>query len=70
MGSSYSEFDSSIKSIASNNEILIIEIRSAYKEEVNNSRIDAIYQKIEDYCEQQEGISAVPVDLNLVRLSM
>lgn len=61
MGPSYSEFDKSIKSIASSNEMLIIEIRSAYKGEVNNSRIDAIYQKIEDYCEQQEGISDVPV---------
>ncbi len=61
MGPSYSEFDKSIKSIASNNEMLIIEIRFAYKGEVNNSRIDTIYQKIEDYCEKQEGISDVPV---------
>lgn len=61
IGPSYSEFDSSIKSVASNNEMLIIELGSAYKEEVNNSRIDEIYQKIEDYCEQQEGIDEIPV---------
>lgn len=61
IGPSYSEFDSSIKSVASNNEMLIIELGSVYKEEVNDSRIDEIYQKIEDYCEQQGGVSEVPV---------
>lgn len=61
MRSSYSEFDSSIKSVASNNKVIIIDLDSAYKEEINDSRIDKIYQKIKDYCEQQEGISEVPV---------
>lgn len=61
MGPSYSEFDSSIKSVASNNKMLIIELGSVYKEEVDDSRIDEIYQKIDDYCEQQEGISEIPV---------
>lgn len=61
MRSSYSEFDGSIKSVASNNKVIIIDLDSAYKEEINDSRIDKIYQKIEDYCEQQEGISEVPV---------
>ncbi|WP_048157934.1 hypothetical protein [Methanosarcina sp. Kolksee] len=61
IGPSYSEFDNSIKSVASNNEMLIIELGSVYKEEVNDSRIDEIYQKIEDYCEQQGGVSEVPV---------
>ncbi|AKB52677.1 hypothetical protein MSBRW_3424 [Methanosarcina barkeri str. Wiesmoor] len=61
IGPSYSEFDNSIKNVASNNEMLIIELGSAYKEEVNDSRIDEIYQKIEDYCEQQEGIDEIPV---------
>lgn len=60
MGPSYSEFDSSIKSVAASN-IIIIELGSAYKGKVNDSRIDEIYQKIEDYCEEQEGISEVPV---------
>lgn len=61
IGPSYSEFDSSITSVASNNKIIIIELGSAYKEEVDDSRIDEIYQKIDDYCKQQEGISEVPV---------
>ncbi len=61
MGPSYSEFDSSMQSVASNNEAIIIELGSAYKEEVDNSRIDEIYQKIDDYCERQEGISEIPV---------
>jgi len=60
MGPSYSEFDSSIKSVAAS-DIIIIELGSAYKGKVNDSRIDEIYQKIEDYCEEQEGISEVPV---------
>ena len=61
IGPSYSEFDSSITSVASNNKIIIIELGSAYKEEVDDSKIDEIYQKIDDYCKQQEGISEVPV---------
>ncbi|AAM03768.1 hypothetical protein [Methanosarcina acetivorans] len=61
VGPSYSEFDSSISGVASNSEIIIIELGSAYKEEVDDSRIDEMYQKIEDYCEEQEGISEIPV---------
>lgn len=60
MGPSYSEFDSSIKSVAAS-DVIIIELGSAYKEKVNDSKIDEIYQKIENYCEQQEGISDIPV---------
>jgi len=60
-GPSYSEFDRSIKSIASNNKVIIIDLDPAYKEEINDSRIDEIYRKIDDYCEQQEGISEIPV---------
>ncbi|KKG11376.1 hypothetical protein [Methanosarcina sp. 2.H.A.1B.4] len=60
IGPSYSEFDSSISSIAAS-DILIIELGSAYKEEVDDSRIDEMYQKIEDYCEEQESISEIPV---------
>jgi hypothetical protein len=36
-------------------------LNPAYKEEINDSKIDEIYQKIDDYCKQQEGISEVPV---------
>ena len=60
MGPSYSEFDSSITSVAAS-DVIIIELGSAYKEEVDDSRIDEIYQKIDNYCEQQEGISEIPV---------
>jgi hypothetical protein len=61
MGPSYSEFDNSVKSVASNNEIIIFELGSAYKEEINDSRIDEMYQKIDYYCEKQEDISEIPV---------
>lgn len=60
MGPSYSEFDTSIKCVAAS-DIIIIELNPAYKEEMNDSRIDEIYWKIEDYCEQQKGISEIPV---------
>lgn len=60
IGPSYSEFDKSIKSVAAS-DVIIIELGSAYKGEVNNSRIDEMYQKIEAYCEEQEGISDIPV---------
>jgi hypothetical protein len=35
IGPSYSEFDSSVKSVASNNEVIIIDLNPAYKEEIN-----------------------------------
>lgn len=60
MGPSYSEFDSSIKNVAAS-DVIIVELGSTYKEEIDDSKIDEIYQKIEDYCKQKEGISEVPV---------
>jgi hypothetical protein len=60
IGPSYSEFDKSIKSVAAGH-VIIIELGSAYKGEVDNSRIDEMYQKIENYCEEQEGVSEIPV---------
>ncbi|WP_440946134.1 hypothetical protein ACSAZL_18990 [Methanosarcina sp. T3] len=60
IGPSYSEFDRSIKSVAAS-DVIIIELGSAYKGEVDDPRIDEMYQKIEDYCEEQEGISDIPV---------
>ncbi|MCC4769869.1 hypothetical protein FXV91_06530 [Methanosarcina sp. DH2] len=60
VGPSYSEFDSSIKSVAAS-DVIIIELGSAYKGEVDNSRINEMYQKIEEYCEKQEGISEIPI---------
>ncbi|MGB9927296.1 MAG: hypothetical protein ACPK85_02675 [Methanosarcina sp.] len=61
MGPSYSEFDSSITGVATNGRFLIIELGPAYQAEVNDSRIDETYKKIDDYCKQQEGISHIPV---------
>ena len=60
IGPSYSEFDRSISGVAAS-DVIIVELGSAYKGEVNDSRIDAMYQKIENYCEEQEGISDIPV---------
>ncbi|AKB34895.1 hypothetical protein MSSAC_0305 [Methanosarcina siciliae C2J] len=60
VGPSYSEFDRAIKSVAAS-DVIIVELGSAYKGEVDDSRIDEMYQKIEDYCEEQEGISEIPV---------
>ncbi|MDY9927448.1 hypothetical protein [Methanosarcina sp.] len=60
IGPSYSEFDISIKSVAAS-DVIIIELGSAYKGEIDDSRIDGMYQKIEEYCEKQEGISEIPI---------
>jgi len=60
IGPSYSEFDRCIKSVAAS-DVIIVELGSAYKGEVDDSRIDEMYQKIEDYCEEQQGISEIPV---------
>ena len=60
-GPSYYKFDKSIKSVGSNNEFLIVYLGSAYKGEVNDSRIDQMYQKIENDCEENVGVSNVPV---------
>ncbi|SFM78419.1 hypothetical protein [Methanolobus profundi] len=60
-GPSYYKFDKSIKSVGSNSELLIVYLGSAYKGEVNDSRIDQMYQKIETYCEENVGVGNVPV---------
>jgi len=60
IGPSYSEFDSSISGVAVGH-VIIIELGSAYNGEVDNSRIDEMYRKIKVYCEEQEGISDIPV---------
>jgi len=57
----YDNFDESIKSIGNRNGVLTIYLKSAYKKEINDSQIDEIYQKIESYCEENSGISDVPV---------
>ena len=61
IGPSYSEFDSSIVTVACDNYLLIMDIDSDYRSEINDSRIDEMYLKIAEYCEQQAGITDVPV---------
>jgi hypothetical protein len=39
---------------------LIVELESAFSEKVNETTINEIYQRIDDYCEQ-EGVSEIPV---------
>lgn len=60
IGPSYSEFDRSISGVAAS-DVIIIELGSAYKGEIDDSRIDEMYPKIEAYCEEQEGINEIPV---------
>jgi hypothetical protein len=61
VGPSYSEFDSSINSFGGLNDILNVYIGSAYEGQINDSRIDEMYEKIESYCEENCGINDVPV---------
>jgi hypothetical protein len=42
-------------------EAIEIHLGSAYKGKINESKIDEIYQKIEHHCEQEAGISEIPV---------
>ncbi|MDK2831056.1 MAG: hypothetical protein PWQ51_610 [Methanolobus sp.] len=58
---SYYKFDESINSIGNGNEILTVYLGSAYEGQINDSRIDEIYSKIGSYCEENSGISDVPV---------
>ncbi|SFM78438.1 hypothetical protein [Methanolobus profundi] len=61
VGPSYSEFDSSINNIGVGNNILNVYVGSAYKGQINDSRIDEMYQNIGSYCEENCGINDVPV---------
>lgn len=56
----YYKFDESIKSVAFC-DFLIVELNYEYQEEINDSRIDQMYQKIEEYCEDNANISNIPV---------
>ena len=60
-GISYYKYDESIKSIGGGNGILMVYVGSAYEGEIDELRIDEMYQKIESYCEENNGISDVPV---------
>lgn len=61
VGPSYSEFDSSINNVGVGNDILDVYIGSAYNGQINDSRIDEMYQNIESYCEENCGINDIPV---------
>ncbi|MDY0387313.1 MAG: hypothetical protein RBT65_09345 [Methanolobus sp.] len=55
------EFDPSVYAIGSAGELLTVHLGSAYHGKINESKIDEIYLKIEHYCEQETGISGIPV---------
>jgi hypothetical protein len=57
---SYYRFDKAIRTFACS-EFIIVELKSEYKGEINDSRIDQLYQKIEAHCEEHTGLSEVPV---------
>jgi hypothetical protein len=57
---SYYRFDKAIRTFACS-EFIIVELKSEYKGEINDSRIDQLYQKIEAHCEENSGLSEVPV---------
>jgi hypothetical protein len=56
-----SEFDSSFRAIGSRDRVLNVYLSSDYQDEIDDARIDKIYNIIENYCEEQEGINEVPV---------
>ena len=60
---SYYRFDEALYGygFSSNREFIIVELKSEYKGEINDSRIDKLYQKIEAHCEENTGLSEVPV---------
>ena len=52
---------SSVRNIYCADELLEVHLGSAYQGNINESKIDEIYRKINDHCEQEEGISEIPV---------
>jgi hypothetical protein len=57
---SYYRYDKAIRTFACS-DFIIVELKSEYKGEINDSRIDQLYQKIEAHCEENTGLSEVPV---------
>lgn len=55
------EFDPSVSDIGSAGELLEVYLSSDYEEKINESKIDEIYQKINEYCEEETGINNIPV---------
>jgi hypothetical protein len=70
----YSKVDESIVSYACAGDFLIVEVNPNYEEQLNSSKIDTIYHKINDTCTQTEGVDKIPVifmfsDANKVNLT-
>ncbi|NPE28960.1 hypothetical protein HNV12_13545 [Methanococcoides sp. SA1] len=55
------EFDPSVYAIASTGELLEVHLDSDYQEKINESKIDGIYRKINEHCEQEAGIGNIPI---------
>ncbi|ABE52268.1 hypothetical protein [Methanococcoides burtonii] len=55
------ELDPSVYAIASTGELLEVHLDSDYQEKINESKIDEIYRKINEHCEQEAGISNMPI---------
>lgn len=60
MGPYSSEIDKSIVSYGCAG-FLIVDLNPYYREKINDSTIEGMYQKISAHCEQVGGISKVPV---------
>jgi hypothetical protein len=60
MSLSHSEFDKSIVGFGCAG-YLIVDLNPDYQEKINDSKINEIYLKIDNYCEHESGISDIPV---------
>lgn len=57
---SYLRFDQSIRNIEFRDGVSVVKISPAYDGQMNEFRINEMYQKIESYCEEKKGISEIP----------
>lgn len=58
----YSQFDISIVNyVGTDSNYIRVDLDSYYQEQMNETRIEEMYQNIEDYCEQTCGLSEVPI---------
>jgi hypothetical protein len=55
------EFDPSVYAIGNVGKFLEVYLSSSYQEKINESKIDEIYRKINEHCEQEAGISNIPI---------
>lgn len=57
----YSQIDILVVSFGRTDNYLMVDLDSTYQEEIDDNRIDSIYQKIEDYCRHNSGVSEIPI---------